>query len=220
MSVFLEKELINAGYELEVLHDQVLVVKNFLQKEELEVILKIIDTTPDEDWWIEYTKNLSRFCMEKFGRDDVDNLVAEGKFEITQGWQDKNLDVTHHEISTILQKRLGSLIRLSNSHLQLSGFGTFQRMQQGVELKAHTDQDTDPSIEYAAILYLNDDYKDGTLFFKNKEGSDLRPVPGTLLLFPGNAEYEHGVRPVGEGPIRYVTVGFISVKDFYKDNKY
>lgn len=220
MSVFLEKELIDAGYELEVLHDQVLVVKNFLQKEELEVILKIIDTTPDEDWWIEYTKNLSRFCMEKFGRDDVDNLVAEGKFEITQGWQDKNLDVTHHEISTILQKRLGSLIRLSNSHLQLSGFGTFQRMQQGVELKAHTDQDTDPSIEYAAILYLNDDYKDGTLFFKNKEGSDLRPVPGTLLLFPGNAEYEHGVRPVGEGPIRYVTVGFISVKDFYKDNKY
>ena len=220
MSVFLEKELINAGYELEVLHDQVLVVKNFLQKEELEVILKIIDTTPEEDWWIEYTKNLSRFCMEKFGRDDVDNLVAEGKFEITQGWQDKNLDVTHHEISTILQKRLGSLIRLSNSHLQLSGFGTFQRMQQGVELKAHTDQDTDPSIEYAAILYLNDDYKDGTLFFKNKEGSDLRPVPGTLLLFPGNAEYEHGVRPVGEGPIRYVTVGFISVKDFYKDNKY
>lgn len=220
MSVFLEKELTNAGYELEVLHDQVLVVKNFLQKEELEVILKIINTTPDEDWWIEYTKNLSRFCMEKFGRDDVDNLVAEGKFEITQGWQDKNLDVTDHEISTILQKRLGSLIRLSNSHLQLSGFGTFQRMQQGVELKAHTDQDTDPSIEYAAILYLNDDYKDGTLFFKNKEGSDLRPVPGTLLLFPGNAEYEHGVRPVGEGPIRYVTVGFISVKDFYKDNKY
>jgi hypothetical protein len=220
VSVFLEKELTNAGYELEVLHDQVLVVKNFLQKEELEVILKIINTTPDEDWWIEYTKNLSRFCMEKFGRDDVDNLVAEGKFEITQGWQDKNLDVTDHEISTILQKRLGSLIRLSNSHLQLSGFGTFQRMQQGVELKAHTDQDTDPSIEYAAILYLNDDYKDGTLFFKNKEGSDLRPVPGTLLLFPGNAEYEHGVRPVGEGPIRYVTVGFISVKDFYKDNKY
>jgi hypothetical protein len=104
--------------------------------------------------------------------------------------------------------------------LSLAGFGTLQRMQPGVELKAHTDQHTDPSIKYAAILYINDDYKDGTLFFKNKENSDLRPKPGTLLLFPGNEEYEHGVRFVGEGPIRYVTVGFIKVTDFYEKNKY
>ena len=93
-------------------------------------------------------------------------------------------------------------------------------MQKGVELKLHTDQHTDPSIQYATILYINDDYKDGELFFKNKKNSDLRPKPGTLLVFPGNEEFEHGVRKVGEGPIRYVTVGFIKKKDFYKDNKY
>jgi hypothetical protein len=95
-----------------------------------------------------------------------------------------------------------------------------QRMQEGVELKSHTDQHTDPSIKYAAILYINDDYKDGTLFFVNKENSDLRPRPGTLLVFPGNEEFQHGVRHVGEGPIRYVIVGFIKVKDFYENNKY
>ena len=58
------------------------------------------------------------------------------------------------------------------------------------------------------------------LFFKNKENSDLRPKPGTLLIFPGNEEYEHGVRFVGEGPIRYVTVGFMKVTGFYEKNKY
>jgi hypothetical protein len=220
MEVFLKKEFDDAGYSTEVFHDHVLFVKDFLQPEELETILEIIDTTPNEDWAIEYTKNLARFCMEKFGRDDVENLVAEGKFEITQGWEDKNLNITTKQISTTLQGRLGKLLELADPSLELAGFGTLQRMQAGVELKAHTDQHTDPSIRYAAILYINDDYKDGTLFFKNKEDSDLRPKPGTLLIFPGNEEYEHGVRFVGEGPIRYVTVGFMKVTGFYEKNKY
>jgi len=220
MEVFLKKEFDDAGYNTEVFHDGILFIKDFLKEKELDTLLDIIKTTPNEDWSIEYTKNLARFCMEKFGRDDVDNLVAEGKFEITQGWEDKNLDITQKEISRTLQVRLGDLISLSDKSLELAGFGTLQRMQAGVELKAHTDQHTDPSIKYAAILYINDDYKDGTLFFKNKENSDLRPTPGTLLLFPGNEEYEHGVRFVGEGPIRYVTVGFIKVTGFYEENKY
>lgn len=220
MSVFLKQEFEDAGYKTEVLHDNILVIEDFLEETELDTLLKIIEVTPDKDWSIEYQKNLARFCMEKFGRDDVDNLVAEGKFEITKGWDDKNLNITHKEISSTLQKRLGDLLRIADPSLELAGFGTLQRMQEGVELKAHTDQHTDPSIKYAAILYINDDYKDGTLFFKNKEGSDLRPTPGTLLLFPGNEEYEHGVRVVGKGPIRYVTVGFIKVTGFYEKNKY
>ncbi len=220
MEAFLKKEFDDAEYKTEVFYDQVLFVKDFLQPEELDTILEIIKTTPNEDWSIEYTKNLARFCMEKFGRDDVDNLVAEGKFEITQGWEDKNLNITTEAISTTLQGRLGKLLEIADPSLELAGFGTLQRMQAKVELKAHTDQHTDPSIRYAAILYINDDYKDGTLFFKNKENSDLRPKPGTLLIFPGNEEYEHGVRFVGEGPIRYVTVGFMKEKGFYEKNKY
>ena len=220
MEAFLKKEFDEAGYETEVFYEQVLFVKDFLQPEELDTILEIIETTPNEDWSIEYTKNLARFCMEKFGRDDVDNLVAEGKFEITQGWEDKNLNITTKAISTTLQGRLGKLLEIADPSLELAGFGTLQRMQAGVELKSHTDQHTDPSIRYAAILYINDDYKDGTLFFKNKENSDLRPQPGTLLIFPGNEDYEHGVRHVGEGPIRYVTVGFMKVTGFYEKNKY
>jgi hypothetical protein len=220
MDVFLKKEFEDSGYKVEVFYDHVLSIENFLKPDELDTLLEIIQTTDNEEWSIEYTKNLARFCMEKFGRDDVDNLVSEGKFEITKGWEDKNLNITTKEISMNLQQRLRVLLDLADPSLELAGFGTLQRMQAGVELKSHTDQHTDQSIKYAAILYINDDYKDGTLFFKNKENSDLRPKPGTLLIFPGNEEYEHGVRTVGEGPIRYVTVGFIKVKGFYENNKY
>jgi hypothetical protein len=220
METFLKKEFEDAGYSVEVFHDHILSIENFLEDHELETILSIIRNTDNEAWSIEYTKNLARFCMEKFGRDDVENLVAEGKFEITQGWQDKNLNITTEPISNTLQKRLGDLLKKADPLLELGGFGTLQRMQEGVELKSHTDQHTDPSIKYAAILYINDDYKDGALFFKNKADSDLRPKPKTLLIFPGNEEYEHGVRFVGEGPIRYVTVGFMKVTGFYEKNKY
>lgn len=220
MEVFLKKQFDDAGYKTEVFHDHVLSIEDFISQEELNTILKIIEITPEEDWSIEYTKNLARFCMEKFGRDDVENLVAEGKFEITQNWADKNLSIVTEPISITLQGRLGRLLELADPSLELAGFGTLQRMQKGVELKSHTDQHTDPSIRYAAILYINDDYKDGTLFFINKENSDLRPKPGTLLIFPGNEEYEHGVRHVGDGPVRYVTVGFMKVTGFYEKNKY
>jgi len=219
LNAFKEK-LKENNFVFEEITEDVLWVKDFLKKDELDFVLNVIDKASQEDWEVEYMGNLKRFCLEKFGRDDVDNLVAEGKFEITQGWQDKNLNIAQKPISRVLQKRLGDLIALVDTNLELAGFGTFQRMQAGVELKAHTDQHTDPSIKYAAILYINDDYKDGSLFFKNKQDSDLRPAPGTLLLFPGNEEYEHGVRFVGEGPIRYVTVGFIKEKDHYIKNKY
>jgi hypothetical protein len=220
MEIFLQKQFQDAGFKTEVFHDEVLSVDNFLSKEELDSVWEIINRTPEEEWSKAYRESLSRFCMEKFGRDDVENLVAEGKYEITLGWDDKNLNIQNEPVSRNSHKRISDLIRLADSTLELAGFGTMQRMQSGVQLKSHTDQHTDPSIKYAAILYINDDYEDGTLFFHNKENSDMRPKPGTLLVFPGNEEFEHGVRHVGEGPIRYVTVGFIKVKGFYENNKY
>ena len=36
--------------------------------------------------------------MQKFGRDDVENLVEEGKFEITQNWEDKNFNILNTTI--------------------------------------------------------------------------------------------------------------------------
>lgn len=220
MDVFLKKELDEAGFTTEIVKDEILMIENFLLNEELEEILSIIKDTPEEEWSVEYGNSLKRFCMEKFGTDDVDSLVKEGKFEITYNWYDKNLNITNRELSRAMHQRLQNLIDKSDANLELAGFATLQRMQPETELKSHTDQHTDPSIKYAAILYINDDYNEGELFFKNKPGLFVRPKPGSLLLFPGNEEYEHGVTHVKEGPIRYVTVGFIKVKRFYENNKY
>jgi hypothetical protein len=219
VSTFLKKELKENNFAVEEIQDNVLLVKDFILDEELEEIFDYINNAKEEDWLIEYTTNLKRFCMEKFGRDDVENLVAEGKFEITQNWNDKNLNIRHTDLYQKLYTRLSELIKVSSEDLHLSGFATIQRMQEGVELKSHTDQHTDPSIKYATILYLNDDYVGGELFFE-KNGLEIKPEKKSMLIFPGNDKFEHGVKHVGKGPIRYVLVGFIKINNFYENNKY
>lgn len=215
----LKKQLTDAGYVVEDITPELFSVENFLSKDQINTFWDIINSTSQEDWEVEYHANLKNFCMQKFGRDDVDNLVAEGKFEITQNWKDKNFNISAHEIYRPLYDGLNLMVMASDPELHLSGFATIQRMQPGVELKSHTDQRTDPSIKYATIVYINDDYLDGELFFPNLD-IQLRPKPGTMLFFPGNEEYEHGVRHVGDGPIRYVLVGFIKEKDHYEKNRY
>jgi len=215
---FLKQELIDAGFDPKEPVEGILVVENFITDYELTKLWDIIDTTPEEDWLIHYRKQLKDFCMEKFGRDDVDNLVAEGKYEITRGWDDKNLLISHHQVAINVTERLVKLIKKADSSLHLT-FGIFQRMQEGIELKAHTDQHTDPSIKYAAVLYLNDNYVDGEIFWPNKD-LEIKPKPRSLVMFPGTDEFNHGVKHVGNGPIRYVMPGFIKISDFYEKNKY
>lgn len=214
-----KENLIKNNFIFEEVTEEILWVKDFFTKDELDFVLGVIGKASQEDWEVEYLSNLKHFCMEKFGRDDVDNLVAEGKFEITQNWADKNLNIQHHKEYNAFYQRLSKIVDESDPSLMLSGLATIQRMQTGVELKSHTDQHTDPSIKYATIIYINDDYVDGELFFSNLDIS-LRPKPGDLLFFPGDQKHEHGVRHVGEGPIRYVIVGFIKEKDHYKNKKY
>jgi len=219
MNTFLKKEFDSLGYITEEIVPGLLLVKDFISKQEIDQYLDIVNATAEETWFLLYKNNLKNFCMEKFGRDDVENLVAEGKFEVTLGWEDKVLNVSSFDIDMVVASRLRKAVESADSSLELSGFGTIQRMQSGVRLVSHTDEHTDPSIKYAAVIYLNNDYNDGEIFFENKEIA-LKPDPGSLLLFPGNEEFKHGVNYVGDGPVRYVLPGFIKVKDFYKHNRY
>lgn len=219
MSSFLKKELIESGFDVTDISDNIILVEDFVSKQELQVLLDIISNTEEKEWFTAYQKSLAEFCLVKFGSTDVDRLIAEGKYEVTQGWDDKILDINQSVITRMLQKKINSLVQKADKNLELAGMGTIQRMQDEVQLKSHIDQDTDPSVRYSSILYINDDYSNGELFFKNLD-IEIKPKAGSLVIFPGDAEHEHGVRHVGPGPIRHVIVGFIKVKNFYKDNKY
>lgn len=211
----LKQALILDGYVVNEPITNLLEIKNYLKDEELKRFSTIIEEATDEDWRHQYLESLKPFCLEKFGRDDVENLVAEGLFEITVGWEDKNLEIMDKKLVENITIRINNYFKKFNPRVLNSGQGSIQRMYEGTELKAHTDQDTDPSIHYATIIYLNDDYNDGEIFWSKKDFS-TKPSPGTMLIFPGNEDFHHGVRFVAKGPKRYVIVGFVKDLDYYE----
>jgi hypothetical protein len=216
MTTWLKKEFEDSGYTVECPIDGLLVVKNFITEEDIAEYYNIINKTTEEEWDKWYTDQLKVFTKSKFGREDVENLVKEGLYEITSNWNDKNLSFVGSEIHRSVDQRFNDVLAKSGENLVLSGFYFIQRMYDGVELVSHHDQNTDESIKHAAVVYINDDYNGGEIFWAKKD-FEMKPEAGDLLIFGGDPEWEHGVRFVTEGPKRYVLPGFIKIPNFYNN---
>jgi hypothetical protein len=63
-----------------------------------------------------------------------------------------------------------------------------------------------PWRSHASIVYLNDDYEGGSIYFPQHD-LELSPKPGTMVTFPGTAEYMHGVNKITAGE-RYSIASF------------
>jgi hypothetical protein len=208
----IEKSLSGLNYEYKEIAPEIFIVKNFLKDEEISLIKKEIALASQEDWEVHYMLGVRDLAERKYGRTDIKNLVEEGLIEITNNWHDKNLGLKH-EISEGISERIKKLISFDD-FLVFEGVGTIQRQYAGVPLVEHVDNHADPEIEYAVIMYINDDYVDGELFFKNLE-LEIKPPAKSLIIFPSGEEYLHGVKPPGDGPLRYVLPSFVKRNDEY-----
>jgi hypothetical protein len=77
------------------------------------------------------------------------------------------------------------------------------RWDVGKQLTPHIDnQDTHeystPWRNYSSLVYLNNDYEGGEIFFPRLNLS-LKPAAGMLVIFSSGAEHEHGVKEVTAG---------------------
>ncbi|RKF29560.1 hypothetical protein BCY90_14855 [Agrobacterium deltaense] len=89
--------------------------------------------------------------------------------------------------------------------LHLGGSTQLAKYEVGSHIRAHNDTAAEFSARcVTALLYLNDDYEGGELFFPRLE-VNYRAKAGELVLFP--SEYLHAVWPVTKGT-RYCFVGF------------
>jgi predicted 2-oxoglutarate/Fe(II)-dependent dioxygenase YbiX len=60
--------------------------------------------------------------------------------------------------------------------------------------------------KFGCVLYLNEDYEGGNIYFPNQQTS-LKPKTNTLAFFPGDDEFLHGVTQITSG-IRYTLSTF------------
>lgn len=200
-------DIASLGFDVEEIHPGIFAVRNFLTDDETQQVLTEAQSYTEEDWRFRYLSEMRRSCLEKFGRDDIEALVEEGLLEVTWNFADKNVELGDDIFREKIQIRAQEIFDKVGG-VQLNGFLVIQRQYEGADLKAHYDQYSDKLVEYAAIIYINDDYTGGELFF-SKLDLRIKPEPGTLVIFPGTEEYEHGVHPVGPGPIRYNIPAFV-----------
>lgn len=202
----LEARLAKLGYEYEELAHRVYLVPNFLSDQDVIEVMSVINQATEDDWSTHYMEGVRHLAERKYGRSDIDNLVKEGLVEITTHWVDKNLGLPNY-ISEPLSAKIQDIV-LFDKNLLFDGIGTIQRQYEGATLIDHVDNHADPMIEYAVIMYINDDYTNGELHFP-RLGLETRPPAKSLIIFPSGEDYLHGVKPPGTGPLRYVLPSFV-----------
>lgn len=208
-----KSDIESLGFDVEEVMPRVFKVRNFITTQELEDLYTEA-TSYDEDSWSKfYFDEMRAHCLVKFGRDDLEALEQEGLLSISKEFVDRVIQIKDSDLSSTLNQRTAQLFAAGglDDSLEVSGFRIFQRLYENAQLKSHYDQYSDKLVEYAAVLYINDDYIAGELFFPRLNFS-LKPEPATLMLFPGTELFEHGVTPVGAGPVRYVLPAFIKSK--------
>jgi hypothetical protein len=62
----------------------------------------------------------------------------------------------------------------------------------------HEHFDASRPKDIATLVYLNDEYQGGDIYFPKYEMS-FKPEPGDLLCFPDNTNFIHGVKPIVKG---------------------
>jgi hypothetical protein len=68
----------------------------------------------------------------------------------------------------------------------------------GVEMGLHVDDLGKESYHMASLIYLNEDYDGGEIYFQTHDVT-IKPKTGDLVMFPGNLNYAHKVLPVLRG---------------------
>jgi hypothetical protein len=72
------------------------------------------------------------------------------------------------------------------------------KFEKGLFLRPHIDTESAESNHIASIYYINEDYIGGELCFPDLN-INIKPIPNSVIFFPGNENYLHEVRKIISG---------------------
>lgn len=193
--------------------ENIRVFKNFIEEEDRKKILEYCESyggsrignifypIPQSedlmDLHIKYTikmfDNLHEYYKDKSPIRYPEFLDSRGKFK----------NEYRKSLSSILAHPIGSFM---HPHVDIVGYV----QQEGVNVPDHLSK---WSGHLSSVIYLNDNYKGGELYFKDHDLS-IKPEAGDYITFPGNRHYQHGVKEVS-GAVRYTLSTWVRFEDAY-----
>ena len=179
-------------------------IEDFLSADELSKLVALAESKTEEEWGFQYPFDIEQAASQdgrfKAGDPEYDEAVKKKNIF----WDDKMLAISFDEMRADLTKRT---LAVFDNQYKINEIARIQRQYPGTELKVHHDQGYDMTLLRAVIIYLNDDYEGGDLYF-TQHNLRIKPKAGTLITFPGTDEYLHGVANVLPGKTRYVISTF------------
>jgi hypothetical protein len=80
-----------------------------------------------------------------------------------------------------------------------------RRRRKSEGLLPHFDNEVQKSCTNGLVLYLNDEYTGGEIYYPNR-GIEYKPVKNSLVIHTADEAYMHGVRAVQEGTRLFITL--------------
>lgn len=165
-------------------------------------------TEPECDIIIAYTeRHLDLFDNKSQKNDFWDKRVIN-----VSDFEDKNI----RDLIVHINKNVGNIVEELCGQKVYPDTLQVVRWIRGFELKPHADKEEPdgsphpfPWRDFATLVYLNDNYTGGEIFWPNKN-KEIKPTKGSLVIFPGTLEYLHGVRETTEGT-RYTLPSFFTL---------
>lgn len=205
----IEQPIVSSGYRYDKLADDAFLIYDFLTPEETAQFRDLAENAMPPQWYFFYLKQLEEQAEQLYGRKDIATLIAEGKLMIIPRnmSQSMSTEPVLDDLVTEITNRVNR--ELLPQDYPSSRYGVLQRHYRGIGLEDHRDTDCNPSLKYATVIYLNDNYEGGYLYFKDDDlNTQLRPPPGSIIIF--RASRLHGVTEVTGEHSRYVLTSFIS----------
>jgi hypothetical protein len=197
----------NSGFEYKRLGDDAYLIYDFLKEEERLAFLKLAEDTLPPEWCFQYLKELEETGLRNYGRSDIASLIQEGKLMLIP----RNMDqvISTEPLMDLATEITDRVNKIFPPQYQSIRYGVIQRHYEGVGLEDHRDTDCNPNLKYATVVYLNNDFDGGEIYFKDDDLTmEIKPVPGSCIIF--NANRLHGTNPVVGKSVRYVLTSFVS----------
>lgn len=168
--------------------------ENFLTEEEHLFLINTCRSLTQEDWEKTFKKQFNY------------NINRDGK-EPDSDWKDRIFEFPKdHPVIISINEKIRNFVVSEGEYPGL--LCRAQRHYPGSFLKEHYDAVQSNSLSHALVLYLNDDYSGGELYFK-KFNIEFNPPVRSLIKFPSTEDYMHGINMVNDGPDRFVLTSFV-----------
>lgn len=162
------------------LKKNVVVIENFISSEECKIVIDSID---DEIVWQSNTMQ------------GIPDKVSKNLYKKPESFQ--ILKTAIDKLQNEIEMHFGRPLEEGFPGIRMWSPGEYQPLHaDGEDPEGHPNEAY--VVDYGSVIYLNDDYDGGEIYFPDQD-IDFKPKAGTVVFFPSNNMFIHGVREILSG---------------------